>query len=548
MSLAVIVRSDEQRDRPGRIEPDFRGFHHPAVGRLDGAGDADAAQLAARPGLLPARGEPRVVGCLQAVLHVPEEIPGVVGVDQSRLERHRVGGNGIAPPQLGGIDGEFPRRLVHERLDHVGRFGPARAAVVARQHGVRQHARDLDVDGRRRIDARQDAEVLHRRTGVAVRCIVGAAIGERAHAQREEAPVAIQREFRVADVVAPVLVGEQAFAALADPLDRAAEQLRRDQGERVLGIAPALHSEPPSHVLRYDAQLRLGYMENLVRQQRADPVRRLHRAVDGVAILGAVVLGQTSARLHAVRGNAGDHQPVAHHMGGVRERRVHRRPVPEFVKKSLVVGAGVPDRRRARRDRVGGAGHRGQRLVVHLDQFGRILRLEQGFGHHESHRVPDVAHALTHQVRLRADERRGSVAALARHTRALQAQAPNRRVLAREHQQHAGCGLRAARVDGADRRVSMRRSQNVSERLAEQRNVVHVPACPLEQPGVFLPAHRLTYSKMFHCPFLFRIYIGADPARSMQAHAPHCSGAAQASSAHARMITGPASMRDLHKP
>ena len=102
---------------------------------------------------------------------------------------------------------------------------------------------------------------------------------------------------------------------------------------------------------------------------------------------------------------------------GAGKRRVDRRLVADLVKEGFVAGVVVPHRRRAGGERRRGGDHRGQRLVVDLDQLGRVLGLVQRVGDDEGDRVADIAHALLRKQRLRADKGRGAVAAPARHAR-----------------------------------------------------------------------------------------------------------------------------------
>ncbi len=66
----------------------------------------------------------------------------------------------------------------------------------------------------------------------------------------------------------------------------------------------------------------------------------------------------------------------------------------------------------------------GSVLVFDLDQLGGVLGLVERLGHHERHRLADVAHALAREQRLRRDEHRRAVAALARMPAAAAGRAP----------------------------------------------------------------------------------------------------------------------------
>ena len=65
----------------------------------------------------------------------------------------------IAPAQFDRIDAQFVGREIDDALDHVGRFGPAVAAIGAHRIGVGEHRRDVDMDRRRAVDAGERAEI-----------------------------------------------------------------------------------------------------------------------------------------------------------------------------------------------------------------------------------------------------------------------------------------------------------------------------------------------------------------------------------------------------
>src|SRR6266545_8301534 len=103
-----------------------------------------------------------------------------------------------------------------------------------------------------------------------------------------------------------MLVGDERFAAFGDPLHRSAEELRGERRERVLGIEAALHPEPAADVLRNDAELGLGDLEDVAGDEAADHVRALDGAPQGVAILAWIMVGEAPARLERVGGEPAD--------------------------------------------------------------------------------------------------------------------------------------------------------------------------------------------------------------------------------------------------
>ncbi len=84
---------------------------------------------------------------------------------------------------------------------------------------------------------------------------IGAQVGADARAYGEKLSVVIERDFRLADVVAPVGVGEKRVAAIADPFHRPADLFCREQHQRLLRISDQLHTEAAADVVGHHADL-----------------------------------------------------------------------------------------------------------------------------------------------------------------------------------------------------------------------------------------------------------------------------------------------------
>ncbi len=186
VALAVVVGADRDGDGAGRIEADLRMLDQPGIGGLDGARQAEPAQLAAPARLGAAGGKAGIVRLDQAVLQVLAEVAAVIGVDQRRLIGHGLGRDHVAPAQFGAVDPELASGKIDHGLDHIGGLGPAGAAVGAGQHGVAEDRGDFGMDRRNHIRAREHADVVGGRAGIAVGIIVGADIGVVAHCRERE--------------------------------------------------------------------------------------------------------------------------------------------------------------------------------------------------------------------------------------------------------------------------------------------------------------------------------------------------------------------------
>ena len=187
-------------------------------------------------------------------------------------------------------------------------------------------------------------------------------------------------------------------------------------------------------------------------------------------------------------------------MVGAREAGLDRRLVADLVDKADVVGAIVPDPRRA----------------------GRSLR-------RRSRRSPAAARTRPRSVRPRRPPGASSRRRRRRHNRRPSAPGPStsagkrgsiRSASRRARRMPSGTGRspqpEAAQsapvstastpgaafarrdIDRADARMRMRRAQHMAERHARQHHVVDIAAAAAQQPRILEPRHRLTQREFAH--------------------------------------------------
>ena len=131
---------------------------------------------------------------------------------------------------------------------------------------------------------------------------------------------------------------------------------------------------------------------------------------------------------------------------GLGEGGVGRGFIAEELNESDIVGALVPYARRALGSGLSRRHDRGERLVIDRDQFGRVVRLEQGLRHHEGNVITSEAHAVFDERGIGRPKARAVAALEPTGNRKV---APSRRlpIRAREHREHAGRCLGPARID-----------------------------------------------------------------------------------------------------
>ena len=179
-------------------------------------------------------------------------------------------------------------RVVDQPLDDVRRLRPSRSAIRRRRVGIREDAQHLDVGGGERVDPDERDDIAEGGEEVPVGRDVGADIGERLRPEAEKASVGVERQLRLGDIVARVLVGGDGLAALARPLDGPADLLGGPEHEAVLGVLPALGAEAAADVARDHPDAVLGDLEDIGGERVPHPMGILHVGVERVALLARV--------------------------------------------------------------------------------------------------------------------------------------------------------------------------------------------------------------------------------------------------------------------
>src|SRR5262249_17016700 len=108
------------------------------------------------------------------------------------------------------------------------------------------------VRDRHLVDAREYAHAFAQRDD---RGGVGADIAQMRAAHRQEAALLVERQLDLSDEVAALIIAEKRLAALAYPLHRPADPLRRPQNQREFRKDRVLGSEVSTDLVRHDANL-----------------------------------------------------------------------------------------------------------------------------------------------------------------------------------------------------------------------------------------------------------------------------------------------------
>ena len=292
------------------------------------------------------------------------------------------------------------------------------------------------------------------------------------------------------DVIASVRVGHEGLGALGGPLHRSSDALRRPGDDDLLGVVEDLRAEAAAHVGRDHPELVLRDAHHERTHEQPDHVGILAARVERVAVVARVVLADRRARLDRVR-----HQPVLndvelHHVCRLVERGLRRGLVAELPVVADVARHVVEDERRTVRRRRGDARHGGKRLVLHLDQGGRGLRLRLGLRDDDGDLISDVADSIHDERGVGRLVHRRAVSAVDLPAARESVDAVLGHLLAGQDGDHARSALGLRGVDASDRGVRLGGPYDIRMRLPRAVDVVRVPTLSGQEAAVFLAPKR----------------------------------------------------------
>ena len=200
---------------------------------------------------------------------------------------------------------------------------------------------------------------------------IRAAVTDVAPLEGEETAVGCGRQRELANDLLCVAACGKRLVAILHPLDRRADPPRQLRDDRLLDEQLHLEAEAAADGRADHAHACVGQPE-LRREHAAHEERHLRRGPHGERALGRVPVGDHPAALERRRVRASEVEALAEDVRSVGKCRIDvtrlELDVGEVVVAELVVQHG-----RAGCERRLRVEHRGQRLVLDVDQLGRIL-------------------------------------------------------------------------------------------------------------------------------------------------------------------------------
>ena len=442
--------------------------------------EADPEEAPLLPQLALAGAQLVVAEQLLRAAHRLAEAAAVVVAARRRAVRGAVR-DGVAQPQLDRVDAERPRRVVDQRLARRLPGRPADAAIGGRLALVRERRVDGVADVLDVVDAGQERGGAERVDETRPRMReVGAAVADVAALERQEAAVRVGRQRDLADDLLRVPARGERLVAVLHPLDRRAQAARELGDDRFLDEQLHLEAEAAADGRADDPHARVRHPE-LRRQHAAHEERHLRRRPDRERVVARVPVGDHAAPLERRRVRPAEVEALAEDVRGPGERSVHVAGLELDVREVVVAEVLVQHRRVRCQCRLRIEHHR-QRLVLDVDQLGRVLGEVAGGRDHGRDRLADVAHAVDRQhapdaglrLRPRGDRRR--------ERRQVE------QILAGDDERDALHGTRPRGVDRDDAGVRVRAAQEGDVEGSRRLDVVEVGRAAGEEARV-LDAH-----------------------------------------------------------
>ncbi len=219
-------------------------------------------------------------------------------------------------------------------------------------------------------------------------------------------------------------------------------------------------------------------------------MRVLARRVERERVGSTIVVANRRPRLHRVRNQAVVDEIELGHVRRRGERRVGRRLVADVPIEDRVVRRGIMDLRLAGTGGLGQIDHGGQFGVVDLDLFRRVPRLNVSVGDDDRDMVADIAHLALGERRMGAGLHRRAVLRMNHPAAGEAADLVGRDVVAGEDRDGARRLPRLGRIDLVDRRMGVRRAQEIGVGLAGTVDVVEVMALAGDEADVLFALDR----------------------------------------------------------
>ena len=304
-------------------------------------------------------------------------------------------------------------------------------------------------------------------------------------ANSKQAGLAIHGNLDIPVLIALLRSCDEMLEAILDPFDRPLEDDGAQRNADVFGVENELRSEAAAHIRGHDADRVLVETQHVAKHAQCG-VRHLGRGPHRQTLIVRVACRNGSAALDRVTPATMLPKGFLEYVPRRRERSLyvavsHREFGKEVVRRSAVDGGRTRGKCRL------AIRSRRQRLPIHLDQLGCILRDIAIFSH-------DHGNRLSNMNRLVPDERwpvQVLLVVLARqaHHHELVAQM-RQQVISDQHRVHPLQSERGILANAANQSVSVRAAHECGLQHARHVQIVDKAALSPQQRLVLQPRHR----------------------------------------------------------
>ena len=453
---------------------------------------------------------------LKRLVHVPGEVAGVIHAARRRGVGQRAGRHEIAAADFRRAKAGLKPRLLDQPFDQIGRFRTARTAIgigrhrvgvdARRRHEQRRHI--IEPRGHGRADEGDERAILVQ---------IGAHGRQHMDAQAKNTAIGIQRQICGGDVVAPVRIRDEMVHAVASPLHRTAQLLRREEAQRIFPVDEHLGAEAAAHFRGDDTQPCRIDAEDILGDDVPLAMAALRARSQRIAAAVRIIFRKAGARLHIVC-----HEPVVDEADGGDMRGLaegfFRLCLVTMAEAEGLVGAMLrPDERCPVLSGFLDIDDHIERLIIHLDQFRRRLGRIDAVSNDEGNGIAHMADGIGAKHWPHRAPVHGAVQLL--HHRLHRHRLHAVKVSSGQHHRHARMGAGLIETGDGDPGVGHGGAQHIGMQRAFGGEVIRVAACAGDQGRIFLAADRGTDPE-----FLRRHLVHLETASIVMGRCSHAAG------------------------
>ena len=395
-------------------------------------------------------------------------------------------GQHIHGTQCGRIAAQNARCVIHQAFDDVIRFRLASTAISIHRQAIGESAAYFQMHGRYGVNA---AHGRGKGIGWAMRPNsgkIGPHIRNAADFQRQKAPCLIERQPRLGAQIAAMNGSGEFLTRLCLPGNYPAKLTRRPKRQDIFRKKEVLGAETAAHIGTNEMK---GFFRQ-AKYSRKLPANTMHpHAGENQLKPPTIKLRECGTRFNRRGMHAIIEKICADNVVCSCESRIGCGAITFQKPKGFIARCIRPDLRCISSKRAGTIDHGGQCVIADVNRLSRITRGSGAGRDYKGDRFAQMPHAIGGENWARWHNHGRDTG---KHCGAGQRrQIIYSQIGCGKNTNDAGHGARHFRIDGAQIRMGMRRTQHHGMQRIRRQQISHIAALPGQKPRIFQPGDGL---------------------------------------------------------